>query len=100
MPLASLNTGGTIQALRVNLSAALGSLTASQQNTLLQGLRVRVRYDSSSDNAVDVPVSRFFGVGEGRHDYQSLPLGVDPNDHSYYSFWPMPYRQNATVESL
>ncbi len=98
MPLASLNTGGTIQALRVNLSAALGSLTASQQNTLLQGLRVRVRYDSSSDNAVDVPVSRFFGVGEGRHDYQSLPLGVDPNDHSYYSFWPMPYRQNATVE--
>lgn len=98
MSLANLSGAGTIQTLRLNLGSALSSLTTPQRDALLQGLRVRVRYESSSDNAVDVPVSQFFGVGEGRHDYQSLPLGVDPTDHSYYSYWPMPFRQHATVE--
>jgi D-arabinan exo alpha-(1,3)/(1,5)-arabinofuranosidase (non-reducing end) len=98
MSLAAVGSAGTIQTLRLNLNAALGSLSSAQQDTLLRGLRVRIRYDSSPGNAVDVPVSQFFGVGEGRHDYQSLPLGVDPNDHSYYSYWPMPFHQNATVE--
>jgi hypothetical protein len=63
----------------------------------LDGLRLCVRYDGQVDEAIDVPVSHFFGVGHQRAEYQSLPLGVT-DDGEYYCYWPMPYRQGVTVE--
>jgi len=63
----------------------------------LDGLRLRIRYDGEGDNAVDVPVSQFFGAGHERVAYQSLPLGTIGDD-GFYCYWPMPYRQGAVVE--
>jgi len=64
----------------------------------LDGLRIRVRYDGRSVNAVDdVPVSHFFGAGHGRVAYESLPLGASETN-GFYSYWPMPYRQSVVVE--
>lgn len=76
---------------------ALNLMMTSATDAELDALRLRVRYDGDVTNAIDVPVSHFFGVGAGRDDYQSLPLGV-ADDGSFYSYWPMPYREGATVE--
>jgi hypothetical protein len=87
--LASLSGSGQIQRLNLNMSGA----TDAQ----LDGLRIRVRYDASPQNAIDVPVANFFGAGHNRVPYQSLPLGTDGPD-GFYCYWPMPYRQGAVVE--
>jgi len=87
--LASLSGSGQIQRLNLNMSGA----TDAQ----LDGLRLRVRYDASPQNAIDVPVAHFFGAGHDRVPYKSLPLGTDGPD-GFYCYWPMPYRQGAVVE--
>ena len=87
--LANLSGSGTIRRLNVKMAGA--------SDADLDGLRLRVRYDGSQDNAIDVPVSQFFGAGHGRVPYKSLPLGTDGDD-GFYCYWPMPYRQGATVE--
>ncbi|MCY2927173.1 MAG: DUF2961 domain-containing protein [Planctomycetota bacterium] len=87
--LADIAGGGKIQALRLKMSGA----TDAQ----LDGLRLRVRYDGQSDYAIDVPVSQFFGVGHQRAAYKSVAMGNDA-DTGFYSYWPMPYRNGATVQ--
>jgi hypothetical protein len=91
--LADVSGSGQVRSLAVDLRAG----GATPPDAVLNGLRVRVRYDGSAAAAIDVPVSQFFGVGRGRADYQSLPVGVAA-DKSYYSHWPMPYRQRVTIE--
>ena len=80
---------GVMRSLKLHMPSA--------SDAELDALRLRVRYDGASNNAIDVPVSHFFGVGAGRADYQSLPLGVTDLG-SFYSYWPMPYRDGAVVE--
>jgi hypothetical protein len=72
-------------------------MAGNPTDAALDGLRVRVRYDGSTDNAIDVPVSQFFGAGHERALYKSLPLGTD-SPQGYYCYWPMPYRAGAVVE--
>ena len=91
--LASLQGEGQIGALRLKLRGPGVAPTDAQ----LDSLYLRIRYDGSNDYAVNVPVSAFFGVGRGRADYKSVPLGVS-DDGSYYCYWPMPFRAGATVE--
>jgi hypothetical protein len=88
--LASLTGSGQVQ--RLNLKLPSGATDAQ-----LDGLRLRVRYDGSPENAIDVPVSQFFGAGHGRTPYKSLPLGTDGPD-GFYSYWPMPFRDGMVVE--
>ncbi|MHC4983173.1 MAG: DUF2961 domain-containing protein [Planctomycetota bacterium] len=87
--LADLSGGGTVRRLNVKMAGAT--------DAELDGLRVRVRYDGSSQNAIDVPVSHFFGAGHGRVAYKSLPLGTSGPD-GFYCYWPMPYRQGVVME--
>ena len=63
----------------------------------MDGLRLRIRYDGQTDNAVDIPVSHFFGAGHERTSYKSMPLGTDSPD-GFYSYWPMPFHKAAVVE--
>ncbi len=93
--LANLSGAGQIQSLVLKMRGADPSSAPS--DSTLDALHLRVSYDGSANYAVNVPVSQFFGVGHGRADYQSLPLGVK-GDGSYYSYWPMPYRKGAHVE--
>ena len=87
--LANLSGSGVIRRLNVKMDGA--------GDTHLDKLRLRVRYDGNAQNAIDVPVSHFFGAGHDRAAYKSLPLGTDSSD-GFYSYWPMPYRQGAIVE--
>ena len=87
--LASLSGSGQIQRLNLNM----GGATDAQ----LDGLRLRVRYDASPQNAIDVPAAHFFGAGHDRVPYKSLPLGID-GTNGFYCYWPMPFRQGAIVE--
>ncbi len=89
LTLANLGGSGTIRALNVKMDGA--------NDAALDGLRLRVRYGDVPGEAVDVPVSDFFGAGHGRVAYRSLPLGTDSPD-GFYSYWPMPFRQGMTVE--
>ena len=89
LQLKSIAGSGVIRRLNVKMTGAA--------DAHLDGLRLRVRYDGNSANAVDVPVSQFFGAGHNRAAYQSLPLGTTGDD-GFYCYWPMPYRQGAVVE--
>lgn len=90
VPLASLVGSGVVREINLNMGA-------STSDSQLNGLELRVRYDGSPDYAISAPVSHFFGVGNGRSAYKSLPLGVK-DDGSYYSYWPMPYRNGVSIE--
>ncbi len=89
LALAELTGSGRIRRLNVKMPGA--------SDAELDGLRLRVRYDGSDENAIDVPVAHFFGAGHGRAAYRSLPLGTD-SEEGFYSYWPMPYRRGAVVE--
>jgi hypothetical protein len=82
---------GSGQVRRINVKMTGAS------DAVLDGLRIRARFDGRSDYAIDVPVSQFFGAGHERAPYKSLPLGTDGND-GFYCYWPMPYRQEAVIE--
>ncbi len=89
LTLAGLAGSGTVKAMHLGLQSAT--------DAELDGLRLRVSYDGASSHAIDVAVSQFFGVGQGRQDYQSLPMGVS-DDGSFYAYWPMPFREGAVIE--
>ncbi len=89
IPLAQITGSGAVRKLAIKMN--------NPTDAELERLRLRIRYDNSSANAVDVPVAHFFGAGYGRAAYQSLPLGADPNT-GYYCYWPMPYRIGIVIE--
>jgi hypothetical protein len=93
LSLASLTGPGQVRALKLQMRGPGVTPTDDQ----LDGLRLRIHYDGLAQSSVDVPVSHFFGVGHGRADYKSVPMGVG-DDGSYYSYWPMPFRQSARLE--
>jgi hypothetical protein len=86
--LADVNGPGIIRALRIAMSDA--------NDTELLGLNLQVFYDEETEPAIDIPVAYFFGAGELRADYNSLPLGADSND-GFYCYWPMPFRESVLV---
>ncbi len=87
--IANLSGSGRIGRLNVKMDGA--------SDASLDGLRLRVRYDGQEENAIDVPVSHFFGAGHNRAAYKSMPLGTD-SDKGFYCYWPMPFREGAIVE--
>jgi len=89
LTLANLSDSGQVRRLNVKMAGA--------SDDDLDSLRLRVRYDGAAENAIDVPVSHFFGAGHDRVAYKSLPIGTDGPD-GFYSYWPMPYRDGAVVE--
>ncbi len=89
LTLSNLTGGGLIRRLNIKMDAAT--------DTQLDGLRLRVRYDGKAENAIDVPVSHFFGAGHERVAYKSLPLGTD-SPEGFYSYWPMPFHKGVVVE--
>ncbi|MFH1419098.1 MAG: DUF2961 domain-containing protein [Planctomycetota bacterium] len=62
----------------------------------LSALRLVVTYDGESTPAIDMPVAQFFGAGNQRATYKSLPIGTDSPD-GFYCYWPMPFRQAVSI---
>jgi len=81
---------GTIRSLNLQMDGS--------NDAALSDLRIRIRYDGASENAVDVPVGAFFGsTSLSAPTYKSLPMGTDSTD-GFYCHFPMPYRDGVVVE--
>ena len=89
LSLSELTGSGMIRGLNVKMIGA--------SDAELDALRLRVRYDGKAEEAIDVPVSHFFGAGHERVPYKSLPLGTDSAE-GFYSYWPMPFHKGVMVE--
>jgi hypothetical protein len=64
---------------------------------VLREARVRITFDGN--RTVDAPLGEFFGSGLGEYEVRSLFYAMDAADDGWYSsWWPMPYRESATVE--
>ena len=87
--IANINGPGVVRKLYIKMSGA--------NDAELLGLNLQVFYDGGTTPAIDVPVGHFFGAGESRALYKSLPLGTDSND-GFYCYWPMPFKQSITIK--
>jgi hypothetical protein len=86
----ALQGPGAISRLRLRIPGATPS------DAVLSGLRLRVAFDGRT--TVDSPVGEFFGTGLGAYSVKSLMFAADPAAGGWYTtWWPMPYRQGATV---
>jgi hypothetical protein len=64
---------------------------------VLRDARVRITFDGT--RTVDSPLGEFFGSGLGEYHVRSLFFAIETaQDGSYYSWWPMPYAEDARVE--
>ncbi len=64
---------------------------------LLSGLRLRLSFDGK--RTVDAPVGEFFGSGLGETNVAALMYSMTVDDEgAYRSWWPMPFKSEATVE--
>jgi len=86
--LADLTGPGLIRRLNVKMNGA--------SDEELAGLCIKVYYDLQSTAVIDVPVAYFFGAGQQRAPYRSLPIGTDSPD-GFYCYWPMPFHKAVTV---
>jgi hypothetical protein len=86
--LAGLAGPGVIRRLNVRMA------TATDEQ--LENLRLLVFYDGAAGPAVDASIACFFGAGESRAPYRSIPLGTDSPD-GFYCYWPMPFRRSVFV---
>jgi len=89
--LASLSGPGVIRELRIKMPDA--------NDTELKGLNLQVFYDGKAVPDINIPVAYFFGAGELRADFNSLPIGADSND-SFYCYWPMPFKDSIKIQLL
>jgi hypothetical protein len=89
LTLADLVGPGLIRRLNVRMEDAT--------DDELDSLRLRVFYDVDSLPSIDVPVGWFFGAGDDRAPYRSLPMGTDSPD-GFYCYWPMPFHGAVRVE--
>jgi hypothetical protein len=87
--IANINGPGVVRKLSIKMPDA--------NDAELLGLNFQVFYDGGTTPAIDVPVGHFFGAGEGRARYKSLPLGTDSND-GFYCYWPMPFKQSIAIK--
>jgi len=65
-------------------------------NDVLQHARLRISFDGQ--RTVDAPLGQFFGAGLGLYQVQALMHSIDVKNKTLTSWWPMPFRDRATVE--
>lgn len=63
---------------------------------------IRIRWEGNEAAAVDMPVSYFFGAGgpkDGvwKNTLKSLMFGFNAEEHTMYSYWPMPFWNHAEI---
>lgn len=82
------NTGGRIVGIEITPQLQL--------NDQLKDLILRARWDDETVDAINCPVSDFFGYAFGKPSMQSLLSGV--NNGLHYCYFPMPFDQKANLE--
>ena len=91
MTLANLSGSAIVRQLSIRMDGAT--------DTQLEQVRLRVWWDGDTEPSIDVPVGWFFGAGDDREPYQSLPMGTDSPD-GFYCYFPMPFYISAHVELM
>ncbi|MCA9757857.1 MAG: DUF2961 domain-containing protein [Candidatus Eisenbacteria bacterium] len=91
MTLANLSGSAIVRQLSIRMDGAT--------DTQLEQVRLRVWWDGDTEPSIDVPVGWFFGAGDDREPYQSLPMGTD-SPHGFYCYFPMPFYISAHVELM
>ena len=89
-----LDGTGAITALKVKLHLPSN---AEAQRILMRQLTVSIRWDDDAEPAVWSPLGDFFAYVGGGIAFQSLPVGLLPDD-TFYSYWYMPYGKKAHLE--
>ncbi len=69
----------------------------AQSQSILNGLRLEIRFDGQSAPAVDAPLGLFFGSGAGAGPVRALMFSVDPRTGTLAAYWPMPFARQAAV---
>ncbi len=67
-----------------------------QLNSQIKDLIIRARWDDEPVDAIDSPLSDFFGYAFGKPSAKSLLLGV--NNGTHYCYIPMPFNKKAHIE--
>ncbi len=69
------------------------SLSASRLSSVwLQG-----RWDEAPEPQLAAPLLEFFGSGLGPEAVQAFPLGIHPEEGSFYCYFPMPFDTQAEL---
>ncbi len=59
---------------------------------------IQIYWDGEASPSVNVPIGFLFGVGSsGEGLAKALLMGVDPVQHTFYNYFPMPFNQSARV---
>ena len=89
LTIAKLTGPGTIRQLNLGMDGAT--------DAELYGLHLVVTYDQQDAPTINVPIAEFFGTGNLRARYKSMPMGTD-SPGGFYCFWPMPFRYSVSVK--
>ncbi len=78
-------------------TAAYAPAALSRSSRVLNDTWLQISFDGQRNPAVDAPLGLFFGSGFGAWRVRALLMGIHPSTGSLYSFWPMPFAQQAVV---
>jgi hypothetical protein len=85
-----LKQGGRITGFELEPASALSGVNSN--------LFLRITWDGEGRQAVDCPLSYFFGYAFGNPSMHSLLIGTDTA--KAYSYFPMPFDQSATIDLI
>lgn len=95
----TLDRPGSIGALKIRLSP--------YNVRTFYDVQVKIYWDDQRVPAVDAPLGHFFGGGAREffldmldipaRSLKTLFYGYDASEHSFYSYWPMPFWKNARI---
>ena len=74
------------------------SAAQNASREVLAKTRIKIYWDGEAVPSVDAPLGAFFGSYAGAAPTRSLMFGMDPEAHTFYSYFPMPYDSNVKIE--
>lgn len=100
-PVVNVAPGETVQVARISGPNAITCLRAmingkKYSEDQLRSVVLRIYWDGEKQPSVWAPIGDFFGTAPGLNEYKSLPMGVTARDA--YSYWYMPFGNDAVVE--
>ena len=94
---------GKVAALKITGAYAITAIKVKVDSAVLQAnpdaLRevvLSISWDKEKEPSVWAPLIDFFGTAPSANKYKSLPVGV--TDDGFYSYWYMPFANEAVVE--
>lgn len=96
---ANLAPGQTLEIWSEPQPGAIRGLYVNPLNTQpadFKKIKIRMYWDGAPTPAVDVSLLRFFATDFGYEKFRSLLMGY--KDNTFYSYFPMPFRDSARID--